>query len=66
MLEGDRAVIIDFGSCRKLEESLEDVGRTYEWYDEKIQESVFENDLKALEEIRIWLGDDSREFQFND
>lgn len=66
MLDDDRAVIIDHGPCRKLGQSLEGVGRTYEWYDEKIQQSVFENDLNALEEIRIWLGDDSRAFQFDE
>ncbi|OQE13352.1 hypothetical protein PENFLA_c049G09928 [Penicillium flavigenum] len=65
MVADDRAVIIDFGSCRKIGESLEDVGRTYEWYDEKIQQSLPENDLTALEEIRIWLGLSSRDFQFD-
>ncbi|EPS31263.1 hypothetical protein PDE_06218 [Penicillium oxalicum 114-2] len=66
MLDGDRAVFIDFGSCRKLGQSLKGVGCTYEWYDEQVQQSVFENDLNALEEIRIWLGDDSRKFQFDE
>lgn len=66
MLDGDRAIIIEFGSCRKLGQSLEGVGRTYEWYDEQVQQSSFENDLNALEEICIWLGDDSREFQFDE
>ena len=65
MINNHRAIIIDFGSCRRLGESLEDVGRTYEWYDEKIQHSLFENDLNALEEIRIWLGISSRVFQFD-
>jgi serine/threonine protein kinase len=65
MVADDRAVIIDFGSCRKIGESLENVGRTYEWYDEKIQQSLPENDLAALEEIRIWLGLSSRDFQFD-
>ncbi|CAG8924062.1 unnamed protein product [Penicillium salamii] len=64
MIDGDRAIIIDFGSCRKIGESLEDVGRTYEWYDGEVQQSLPENDLKALEEIRIWLGVGSSEFQF--
>ncbi|KAJ5135137.1 uncharacterized protein N7515_004415 [Penicillium bovifimosum] len=64
MIENHRAIIIDFGSCRRLGDSLEDVGRTYEWYDEKVQHSLFENDLNALEEIRIWLGISSRAFQF--
>ncbi|KOS36308.1 hypothetical protein ACN38_g12961 [Penicillium nordicum] len=30
------AIIIDFGSCRKIGESLKDVGRTYEWYDREM------------------------------
>ncbi|KAJ5162923.1 uncharacterized protein N7500_004753 [Penicillium coprophilum] len=64
MIDSHRAIIIDFGSCRKIGESLEDVGRTYEWYDEEVQQSLPENDLKALEEIRIWLGVGSSEFQF--
>lgn len=65
MIDNHRAIIIDFGSCRRVGESLEDVGRTYEWYDEKVQHSLFENDLNALEEIRIWLGTSSRAFQFD-
>ncbi|KGO77390.1 hypothetical protein PITC_047630 [Penicillium italicum] len=65
MIDNRRAIIIDFGSCRRLGESLEDAGRTYEWYDEKVQHSLFENDLNALEEIRIWLGTSSRAFQFD-
>lgn len=36
MIDGDRAIIIDFGSCRKIGESLKDVGRTYEWYDREM------------------------------
>jgi serine/threonine protein kinase len=65
MVADDRAVIIDFGSCRKTGESLEYVGRTYEWHDEKIQQSLPENDLTALEEIRIWLGLSLGVFQFD-
>lgn len=53
MIENHRAIIIDFGSCRKLGESLKDVGRTYEWYDEKVQHSLFDNDLNSLEEILL-------------
>ncbi|KAJ6012123.1 hypothetical protein N7499_012907 [Penicillium canescens] len=64
MIDNGRAIIIDFGSCRKLGESLEDVGRTYEWYDEKVKHSFFENDLAALEEIRVWLGYGEETFQF--
>lgn len=64
MFDGDKLVIIDFGSCRPIGESMEVCGRTYEWYDETVMLSLPENDLNALEEIRIWLGDDSRAFQF--
>ena len=60
--ESDRAITIDFGSCRKLGESLENVGRTFEWYDGKVQKSLPENDLNALEEICIWLGLSSKSF----
>ncbi|KAK4144166.1 uncharacterized protein C8A04DRAFT_36824 [Dichotomopilus funicola] len=64
MLDGDKAVIIDFESCRRAGESLEDCGRTYEWYDEEVNTSLPQNDLDALEEIRIWLGVSSKPFQF--
>ncbi|KAJ5185973.1 hypothetical protein N7491_006156 [Penicillium cf. griseofulvum] len=61
MFDGDELVIIDFGSCRSIGES-KGFG-TYEWYDEKVQLSLPENDLNGLKEIRIWLGDDLA-FQF--
>jgi serine/threonine protein kinase len=64
MLDGDKAVIIDFGSCRRVGESLEDVGRTYEWYDGEAKTALPQNDLDALEEICIWLGKDSKPFKF--
>lgn len=64
MLDGDKAVIIDFGSCRRVGESLEDVGRTYEWYDGQVKTALPQNDLDALEEICIWLGNDSKPFKF--
>lgn len=64
MLDSDQAIIIDFGSCRRVGESLEDVGRTYEWYDEEVKTAVPDNDLDALEEILIWLGIGSKPFQF--
>ncbi|KAJ2894094.1 uncharacterized protein MKZ38_007933 [Zalerion maritima] len=66
MLDGDVPVIIDFESCRRKGESLEGVGRTYEWYDEEVQISLPQNDLHALKEICIWLGDDSEAFQFEE
>jgi serine/threonine protein kinase len=66
MLDGNGPAIIDFGSCRRKGESLEGVGRTYEWYDEGVQISLPQNDLDALKEIRTWLGDDSEAFQFDE
>ncbi|OHF04173.1 serine/threonine-protein kinase [Colletotrichum orchidophilum] len=66
-IDRDDWVIIDFGSCRKLGESLVGVGRTYEWYDEAIQHSCPENDLNALLEIRTWLrGAPADAFQFTE
>ncbi|RDA83126.1 hypothetical protein CP532_2729 [Ophiocordyceps camponoti-leonardi (nom. inval.)] len=66
MLCNDTAVIIDFGSCRRLGASLDGVGRTYEWYDEKAEFAAPQNDLNALDEIRAWLGDESKVFQFDE
>jgi serine/threonine protein kinase len=66
MLNGDRVVLIDFDSCRPVGDSLEGVGRTYEWYDENVQLSVPKNDFDALAEIRAWLGDDSETFRFDE
>jgi serine/threonine protein kinase len=63
---GGEAVIIDFGSCTRVGESLEGTGRTYEWYDEQVETALPQNDLDALKEIRIWLGDDSGPFQFDE
>jgi serine/threonine protein kinase len=63
---GGEAVIIDFGSCTRVGESLEGAGRTYEWYDEQVETALPQNDLDALKEIRIWLGDDSGPFQFDE
>ncbi|KAK3303646.1 uncharacterized protein B0T15DRAFT_486996 [Chaetomium strumarium] len=63
MLDGNKAVIIDFGSCRRIGASLEGAGRTYEWYDERVKTAFPQNDLDALEEIRIWLGDNSTPFK---
>lgn len=36
IVDGDNLIIIGFSSCQPLRESLEGVGRTYEWYDEKV------------------------------
>lgn len=66
MLCNDTAVIIDFGSCRRQGASLDRVGRTYEWYDEDVEIAAPQNDFDALDEIRAWLGDESKEFQFHE
>lgn len=67
MVDGDDWVIIDYGSCRKVGESLVGVGRTYEWYDEATQSSRPDNDLNALLEIRTWLrGGPENAFQFTE
>ncbi|KAF6806266.1 serine/threonine-protein kinase [Colletotrichum plurivorum] len=67
MIDGSRWVIIDFGSCRYKGESLDDVGRTYEWFDEAVHSSLPQNDLDALREIRNWLeGAPPDAFQFKE
>jgi serine/threonine protein kinase len=68
MFEGDSTtVIVDFGSCRAIVQSLEGVGRPFEWYDEGVQQSVPINDWDAIHEIREWLSDkDAKNFKFKD
>jgi hypothetical protein len=44
-------------------ESLQGVGRTYEWYDDKVEVTVLQNDLDALDDIRIRLGEAAEPFQ---
>lgn len=67
MRDGDDWVLIDFGSCRRMGENLDHVGRTYEWYDEAVKESLPTNDLDALREIRTWLeGGRPDAFQFDE
>lgn len=63
----DTPVIIDFDSCRSVGQSLQGIGRTYEWNDESVQTSVPSNDLDALKEIQVWLSDsDTKTFQFKE
>lgn len=65
LLEDETPVVIDFDSCRRIGDSLRGVGRTYEWYDEKVEVSSPKNDLDALKEIAEWMGDkDEKEYQF--
>jgi serine/threonine protein kinase len=64
--ERDRAIVIDFGSCRRTGESLKGVGRTYEWYDDEVQTASPSNDLDALAEMRAWMFGQEDEFKFGE
>lgn len=64
MVDGDEGVVVDFGSCTRVGESLRGVGRTYEWYDDKVEVAGPQNDFDALDEIRTWLGDAEGPFRF--
>ena len=67
LLHDDTPVIIDFDSCRQIRQSLEGVGRTYEWHDEDVRISLPSNDLDALSEIREWLSDKvTKKYQFKE
>lgn len=66
MLDGDTPVIIDFGSCRRVGQNLTEVGRTYEWHNERVRVSLRKNDMDALEEMRIWLGQSTKSFMFEE
>jgi len=62
--EGDTPIFIDFESCRAIGESLEGVGRTYEWYDHEIQTAGPSNDLDALAEMEAWMFGKVDDFKF--
>lgn len=64
MVDGDEGAVVDFGSCTRVGESLRGVGRTYEWYDDKVEVAGPQNDFDALDEIRTWLGDAEGPFRF--
>jgi serine/threonine protein kinase len=67
LLHDDTPVITDFDSCRQIGQSLEGVGRTYEWHDEDVRISLPSNDLDALREIREWLSDSgAKRYQFKE
>lgn len=61
--DDDTAIIIDFGSCRLIGDSIGDIGRTLEWYDDKVLKSIPSNDTDALEEIAEWLRN-GKNFKF--
>ncbi|GAO19103.1 hypothetical protein UVI_02041970 [Ustilaginoidea virens] len=63
--EHDTPVIIDFDSCVKVGQGLDNVKRTYGWHDREVKVAVESNDLNALEEMRIWLtGTCADDFQY--
>lgn len=64
------SVTIDFGSCRKIGESLEDAVRTkrlYGWHDPNTKIVLVEkNDLDAFAELRTWLIGLAKDFLFEE
>jgi hypothetical protein len=63
--EDGTLVIIDFGSCRKVGESLESTGRTYGWQDPDVRTALEKNDLDAFRELQTWLiGSSADDFLF--
>lgn len=48
-------VLIDFDSCRRKGELLDNTKRTYGWHDRKAQVSLEENDWNAYTELNTWL-----------
>lgn len=64
--DGDAPKLIDFGSCRPIGASLEGVGRTYEWYDEKTHIASKSNDLDALAEISAWMNGKVGDLKFDE
>lgn len=49
--DDETPIIIDFGSCRTIGSSLQDVRRTPEWYDPNVLTSLPSNDTDALNEF---------------
>ena len=62
--EHDTPITVDLGSCRAIGESLEGVGRTYEWYDAEVKTARPSNDLDALAEMEAWMFGKVDEFKF--
>ncbi|OBR07336.1 Serine/threonine-protein kinase [Colletotrichum higginsianum IMI 349063] len=57
--ENDNPVIIDFDSCRVVGAPLQDVKRTYGWYNQDVGVSSESNDTEALKEIQVFLAGSS-------
>lgn len=65
--EDDTPVIIDFDTSSTPGTLLDQVKRTYGWFDPGVRVSQESNDLDALEELRVWLtGSSPEEFQFKE
>jgi serine/threonine protein kinase len=61
--DDDTAVIIDFGSCRRIGEPAKDVPRTTEWHDDNVVTCLPSGDTDALDEIAEWLRN-GKNFKF--
>lgn len=59
-------VLIDFGSCRYVGESLGGTAakRTHEWHDSGVDVSSTQNDLRAFAELKAWLLGSVEELQW--
>jgi len=65
--EDGTPVIIDFGSCKIIGESMKGVGTTYGWCDFSVKTVVETNDLNAVAELRTWLlGSSADEYLFSE
>lgn len=65
--EDETPVLIDFGSCRRIGESLRstEAKRTHQWHDPKVDTALENNDLDFFDELRTWLiGSVDDEFLF--
>ena len=65
--EDEHSVIIDFNSCCAVGTSLDEIGRTWPWYDHNIMTASPGNDLDAFEDMSEWLsGKTDKCFKFTD
>lgn len=51
--ENDNPVIVDFGSCTPIGCSLEHVGRTYQWLDDKVRIATEAISVRSMPVIDI-------------
>jgi serine/threonine protein kinase len=64
--ERDTAIIIDFGSCRRIGKNLQGVGRTYEWYNDDVRTANPSNDSDAFAEMSAWMLGQEDKFKFGE